>query len=264
MPEGTEIVTSTAGSLMEAFEAAMAWMGPEFGNQHYWFRGVTNRSFGLTPGAYWRQEYDELENLIYLVQEGRSYCQVGELDDWRTYYLAQHHGIPTRLLDWTESFTSALFFALDGWDGETTPCVWIVRPDLLNEQSISWRGVITPEQNKELNIWLPRSIAQGRKRIQSEGYWYDNGLPVAIYPRRENARVIAQQGTFTVHGTEREGLEEWVLSFENPNEVLHRVDLEGIDGTAVMGQLRALGVKRHFIYPDVDNYVKHLRQVFGW
>jgi len=73
---------------MAAFEAAMAWMGPEFGDQHYWFRGVTNREYGLTPGAYWRTDYDEVDNLLYLVQEGRSYCQVGDLEEWRTYYLA--------------------------------------------------------------------------------------------------------------------------------------------------------------------------------
>src|SRR5258708_4584334 len=118
-----------ATSITAAFDAAMRWIDSISDPGYFWFRGTKDSRLDLLPGAYWRTNYREWEPLLDFIQEGRAYADVGELGDWRTYYLAQHQGIPTRLLDWTESFLTALFFALDHWDGKTTPSVWILRPE---------------------------------------------------------------------------------------------------------------------------------------
>jgi len=179
-----------------------------------WFRGVKDSSLNLLPGAYWRNNYNELDTLLQFSQEGRAFAEVGEIDDWKTYYLAQHNGVPTRLLDWTENFVTALFFATDGWNGGTTPCVWIVQPECINQLSIGWSGLISPERNYELNAWMPSLIAAGNQKLASkDGKWvYDNANPIALYPRKNNPRLIAQQGTFTVHGTLRAPIDQWITS----------------------------------------------------
>ena len=254
------------GSITEAINKAMDWIKPSDQEDFWWYRGVNDSKLELLPGAYWRKGYDEKRSLLDFVQEGRAYAHIGELDDWRTYYLAQHHGVPTRLLDWTESFLSALFFAIDGWNGKTVPCVWILRPGLLNKLSINWRGIVTPEQNKELEMWLPTKIRTGPKSIaHKEGGSYDSRLPIAIYPRKENARIVAQQGTFTVHGTEPLKLNEWIYQrHRNPKSILCRIDLTGLTREIALAQLSALGARRHTVYPDIDSYVGYLKQKHGW
>lgn len=256
-----------APTLMEAFRLAMDWTKNTDDGGFVWFRGVNDCSFELEPGAYWRDDYDEYSPLLDFVQEGRAYAEIGELDDWRTYYLAQHSGIPTRLLDWTESFSAALFFALDGWNGSTTPCVWVMRPELLNQQSIGSRYVVSPEQNRELDIWLPRRIGEGAQKVKSrDGYaTYDSSLPLAIYPRKGNERMIAQQGTFTVHGTQKVKLNNWIAeNASNPDEVLCKIILEKWPKAESLRQLQALGIRRHTMYPDLHNYIQYLRDYYRW
>src|SRR5579863_2893460 len=94
------VTTLSANSLVQAFETALTWTTKVNDGGTFWFRGVNNADFELQPGAYRRSDYDEFRPLLDFVQEGRAYADVGELSDWKTYYLAQHHGIPTRLLDW--------------------------------------------------------------------------------------------------------------------------------------------------------------------
>ena len=118
-----------AESLAEAFEVTLKWTTQVKDGGIFWFRGVKDSSLELEPGAYWRSSYEEFGPLIDFVQGGGAFTTVGNLREWKTYYLAQHHGIPTRLLDWSESFSAALFFALDNWKGRSTPCIWVVRPE---------------------------------------------------------------------------------------------------------------------------------------
>ncbi|MGZ6364001.1 MAG: FRG domain-containing protein [Ktedonobacterales bacterium] len=71
----------------------------------YVYRGMADVSFGLvTTLMQLGGPYHELESAI--LASFRKYAQVGlgtETSYWNLLALAQHHGLPTRLLDWTYS-----------------------------------------------------------------------------------------------------------------------------------------------------------------
>lgn len=255
-----------ATSISQAF-AVTADFIESWGGDYCWFRGVKNSGLKLLPGAYWRKNYDEALNILTFTQEGVAFAPIQHYNSWDTYQLAQHHGIPTRLLDWSESFSAALFFALDAWDGITTPCIWICKPELLNEKFMGWKGILAPESSSYLNLWLPKSIALSSKssKDDDDGYIYDNDWPLAIYPKKANKRIAAQQGVFTVHGRRNEDL---IHLFKEKGgreeEAFARVELRFSDKMVAFSHLKMLGVRRSAIYPDVDNLVKQIQEDHGW
>lgn len=99
--------------------------------------------------------------------------------------LAQHYGVPTRLIDWSDSFHTALFFAFGGWSSinikaPKRPCVWCLDPLKVEEGGIALRKTKAGEPNATLEDYLK----------------YDDAVHVIPREQSVNSRQRAQRGWF--------------------------------------------------------------------
>lgn len=92
------------------------------------YRGHADVAWSLQPSAYrpGRKGITDRDTLHRWSRVAARFASPVPRNDIEWLVLAQHYGVPTMLLDWTESPLIALFFACHGEDG-ADGCVWQVR-----------------------------------------------------------------------------------------------------------------------------------------
>ncbi len=102
--------------------------------ENLWFRGHLKESFQLIPSIYRPSIWEEgIYNFNYEFGAFKNFkrkCQLVRSTNFEYLHLMQHFGLPTRLLDWTESSLIALFFAICDYKqdekGNECPNVWLI------------------------------------------------------------------------------------------------------------------------------------------
>lgn len=229
-------------------------------NYDIWFRGVSDISYELVPGVIWRKipEYKHLGMIEEWLNEYTIYADSELYDGFDIYALAQHYGLPTRLLDWTTSPLVALFFALDKEEENNNRAIWVIDPQQLNKKAVDWEGHLSVRdkylrEKHNLEKYLPETLSGHHVRELLQG-------PVAIRVAPKNRRLTSQKGCFTIHGKSREKISD-VLN-EIPKSIV-RIDINGKDTrNTILQELYLLGFTEDVIFPDLDSFSKRLKRTW--
>lgn len=229
--------------------------------QFLWYRGHQSSNYKLLPSLLrdgkTSEEIFEREKRLLTRFRQRSlpfwpggYPQ----NDWEHLFAMQHHGVPTRLLDWSENLFVAAHFALMGnVEEDDLPVIWCIDPIYWNRSTpvLSEYGEhihVLTTSDEESDAYRPET---NRRRLKS---------PVALFGTLNSTRIVAQRGAFMVWGEDLRPLEEFA---GESKATLYSFTLKG-DRQALRRELIALGFVETMIYPELTSLATELSRVEGW
>ncbi len=217
-----------------------------------WFRGQQNFDWSLTPGYFRLKTPPPETTLLKRFRQSAAFLLSKDPSaSFEWLFLMQHYGIPTRLLDWSESPLVALYFLTEDTNTTTQDAaLWVLKPSELNKSArindAAEEFFIPSFEDEELSKYTIEAISTGPQRTQL--------LPIATIATRNNARIQAQLGAFTIHHLDRTPIE----SIGNKeHSIKYRVPRSSI--TNLRKELLLLGYSKFTIFPELSSIGDNIR-----
>jgi hypothetical protein len=162
--------------------------------------------------------------------------------------LAQHYGLPTRLLDWTESVLIAAYFALSfNADDCADGAIWVCAPQEMNGRLTDGRFPMLGYLSGEDDF---RRLAKG-------AFGYGDAtradIVLAAVEQQIDLRMAVQQAGFTIHGS-RKPLEE----YEAAPAFLQKLTIDAEAKPQIKRDVDLLGINRAILFPDLGSLAQEL------
>jgi hypothetical protein len=241
-----------------------------------WFRGHSRTYNQLTPGIF-REEHNTPMHTIFkpyleqdIVNQFRRYApsiisSVPEPDDYLTWlFWIQHYGLPTRLLDWSESILVAAFFSVIDHpeeDGE----LWSLHPDFLNILSGFYGLAFT--SNSKVKYMVHEPFSDNTTILLEElGLEIAPEYPIAFIPPQIFPRMNAQHSVFTIHPKPTKA-EFFIENAIEDEKLLARYIIPKELKLKFEENLTYLGINHRTLFPDLEGLAKSFKRdsrYFGW
>ncbi|MBO9675126.1 FRG domain-containing protein [uncultured Pedobacter sp.] len=160
-------------------------------------------------------------------------------NQWDLLALAQHHGLPTRLLDWSYSALIALWFAV-----EKAP---------VEENGQQQNGV----------VWILSAQTEDFRTDITTAKPLDNNITKIFRSSVISRRISAQSGVFTIHKIlKNDKMVKFEVNKTYKNK-LTKLLVKPSDFAKLRKELSLLGVHHASVFPDIDGFCKNLEWRFA-
>lgn len=282
-------------SLTEFLNAIIKFTNGLEKDQQVWFRGHSSSEYKLIPNLYREILEDQpfrppnvlRPTQINMVERGidssfsrqaHGFLASSNMGNtpMNRYFLKQHYKIKTRLLDWTESALTALYFAVKEQPKDSSNAkVYLLLPFLLNNHTIQ-----TLKKDNSRKAYM---IFSGIENFSKEGPLFNSNdelrinqllykyyildvkdgeslYPIAIYPPYLDQRMAAQKSCFTMFGNVIDGLKPG----KNAEDFLFSIQIDNDSKSKVLEELRTIGYTEFSVYPDLDGLGQSINTEYNY
>ncbi len=226
---------------------------------NYVFRGLSHCNYALKPSLN-RVCEPKLALEKPLLRNFRKYAsmEMGSSDNfWQNISLAQHHGLPTRLLDWTFSPYVAAHFATESYEHYGCDCaIWCV--DFV-----------------KCHQWLPKVLLEKLKSEDANSFSVDmlsplvsdfdvlhslekdtgGPFPLFLEPPSMDSRIINQYALFSVMSDSSITIDEWLATHD---DLYYKIIIPAKCKLVFRDRLDQINMTERIIYPGMDGLCKWL------
>ena len=230
------------------------------------YRGEANAAWSLLTsldilgGVHPPHSKAELEEHILrnFIRYSRPFFAVAPVNEWEVLITAQHHGLPTRLLDWTYSPMVAAHFATVDAEHQGDRAVWRLDWKAVHRYfRLPERALLIQDLDGmfgEDRHFTPWTLFDPRTRQRQ--------FACMIEPPSLDARIATQAATFTLCSDNRRSFDSF-LEESGLSSALTRFVIPAREVSRLRDQLDLVSVDERRLFPDLDGLAAYLRRYYS-
>lgn len=226
-------------------------------------------SYGVIATMYSQMEYNILYDFISEACRYINNVSVNDIPAWLE--IAQHFGVPTRLLDFTENPLVALYFACSDLQ-DTQASVWIINESAYNRIFFGETALVSAEKSQYYisKIIIDEIVQQNHQNHDDLSYI---PYPWIYKPCYREERMNLQSSIFMLWGSRQQELTSLMEPFHFMSDtddiknreygVICNILVPGKRKCELLDQLNLCGINEKMIYPGLDGVGRFIKQKYS-
>jgi hypothetical protein len=190
------------------------------------------------------------------IRYSRPYLAMSSVTEWELLITAQHHGLPTRLLDWSYSPLVAAHFATADNDHDSDRVVWRLDWQAVHRRFNLPELALSVEDLQQLlgesKPFTPWKLMQAQQR----------DFACMIEPPSLDARIVAQCAAFTLCSDKKQSFDSF-LKEHDLESTLTKLIIPAAEVARLRDQLDLAGLDERIIFSDLDGVAQRMRRYYS-
>lgn len=223
----------------------------DFDHRTFWWRGQASIGWKVHPALYHKGVAGNEANMAvrFLNYARVRHREAPDIRDGPAWlFLMQHYGLPTRLLDWTQSPLIAAHFAVrEEKSQEQDGVVWGLQPTLLNKEQAGSESILGVGNKIVRPLFDEAWKAVPRDHSKAKVF--------AITAQHVDVRQMVQSSEFTLHGTAHP-----IEELPSADRFVIRIKIPSTAKCEMKQMLNLLHIKDSYLFPDLEHLAKELQE----
>ena len=237
-----------------------AWK-PKLGRfrSDYAFRGLSDCTYRL-ENSFLRNCGNRPELEYHILRNFRKYARTSEPNltntQLRSLVLAQHHGLPTRLMDWTYSPFIAMHFATSSTEkSDIDGVIWKI--DFVKVNCLAPKPLKKLLSKEKCNAFTVEMLESEFSNLQKFDEVIGKGNVIFFEPPSIDDRIVNQFALFSIMSDAASVLDEWLT--ERP-ELYRRLIIPAKLKWEIRDKLDQSNITERVLFPGLDGLARWLKR----